>query len=140
MTERGAKDSVSTLRDLPQGIEPGRDLWPQIEAQIGGRGGAVRGRADLLRRRLYLVRKRAALLTHVRIVNSQYNLPPLPKNLSAVANRATIAERFRDPSVHKNVAVDLALADHLDGVISDLEKSLVRTAKVDDAEKSDTQG
>jgi hypothetical protein len=42
MTERGATHSVSTLRDLPQGIEPGRDLWPQIEAQIAGRGGAVR--------------------------------------------------------------------------------------------------
>ncbi|HVH84115.1 MAG TPA: hypothetical protein VM713_07360, partial [Steroidobacteraceae bacterium] len=41
MTERGPKDSVSTLRDLPQGIEPGRDLWPQIEARIAGRGGAV---------------------------------------------------------------------------------------------------
>jgi transposase len=64
---------------------------------------------------------------------SQYNLPPLPRNLSAVANRAQIAERFGDPSVHKNVAVDLALADHLDEVIDDVEKSLVRTAKVDDA-------
>jgi hypothetical protein len=42
MTERGPKDSVTTLRDLPQGIEPGRDLWPQIEAQIAGRGGAER--------------------------------------------------------------------------------------------------
>ena len=41
MTERGPKDSVSTLRDLPQGIEPERDLWPQIEARIAGRGGAV---------------------------------------------------------------------------------------------------
>jgi hypothetical protein len=38
MTERSGKDSVTTLRDLPQGIEPGRDLWPQIEAQIAGRG------------------------------------------------------------------------------------------------------
>jgi hypothetical protein len=37
MTERGLKDSVTTLRDLPQGIEPSRDLWPQIEAQIAGR-------------------------------------------------------------------------------------------------------
>ena len=42
MTERGPKDSVTTLRDLPQGIEPGRDLWPQIEARIAGRGGAGR--------------------------------------------------------------------------------------------------
>jgi hypothetical protein len=38
MTERGPKDSVTTLRDLPQAIEPGRDLWPQIEAQIGRNG------------------------------------------------------------------------------------------------------
>jgi hypothetical protein len=37
MTERGPKDSVTTLRDLPQAIEPERDLWPQIEARIAGR-------------------------------------------------------------------------------------------------------
>jgi len=37
MTERGLKDSVTTLRDLPQDIEPSRDLWPRIEAQIAGR-------------------------------------------------------------------------------------------------------
>jgi hypothetical protein len=43
MTERGPKDSVTALRDLPQGIEPKRDLWPQIEAQIAGRAGAERG-------------------------------------------------------------------------------------------------
>jgi hypothetical protein len=54
MTERGPKDSVSALRDLPQAIEPQRDLWPQIEARIAGRGalsaapaavGVARGRA-----------------------------------------------------------------------------------------------
>jgi hypothetical protein len=45
MTERGRKDSVTTLRDLPQGIEPARDLWPQIEAQIAGRGGAAQAPA-----------------------------------------------------------------------------------------------
>jgi transposase len=95
----------------------------------------MRETRDLLRRRLYLVRKRAALLTHVQIVNSQYNLPPLGKRLSAV-NRAElkIAERFGDASVRKNVAVDLAVADHLDGVISELETYLTRTAKVDDLE------
>src|ERR1700741_5179758 len=40
MTERGGKDGVTRLRDLPQGIEPARDLWPQIEAHIGARAGA----------------------------------------------------------------------------------------------------
>ena len=43
MTEQGPKDSVTTLRDLPQGIEPRRDLWPQIEAQLAGRGVDSRG-------------------------------------------------------------------------------------------------
>ncbi len=42
MTKRGPEDSVTTLRDLPQAIEPRRDLWPQIEAQIADRGAAVR--------------------------------------------------------------------------------------------------
>jgi hypothetical protein len=42
MTERDARNSVTTLRDLPQAIEPKADLWPQIEAQIAGRGDALR--------------------------------------------------------------------------------------------------
>jgi transposase len=95
----------------------------------------MRETRDLLRRRLYLVRQRAALLTHVRIVNHQYNLPPLPKRLSGVTACAELklAERFGDPVVRQNVAVDLALADQLARVIRDLERSLVRTAQVDDA-------
>ncbi|MBV8496990.1 MAG: hypothetical protein JO361_09430 [Gammaproteobacteria bacterium] len=28
---------VRSLRELPQAIEPGRDLWPEIEARIGAR-------------------------------------------------------------------------------------------------------
>ncbi len=42
MTERDTGNSVTSLRDLPQTIEPERDLWPQIEAQLGGRDGAAR--------------------------------------------------------------------------------------------------
>jgi len=119
-------DSAKIARLLRGGTFPIAYAYPK----------GMRETRDLLRRRMYLVRKRAELSTHVQIVNSQYNLPPLGKRLSAVANRAElkIAERFRDPSVHKNVAVDLALADHLDGVISELEAYLTQTAKVDDAD------
>ena len=39
MTDEGSKGAIRSLRDLPQGIEPSRDLWPQIEAQIAGRAG-----------------------------------------------------------------------------------------------------
>lgn len=58
MTESPANGSrtVSSLRDLPQPVAPGRDLWPQIEAQISGpaaaaeSGAAARWRTGIARR------------------------------------------------------------------------------------------
>jgi len=46
----------------------------------------LRETRDLLRRRNYLVRKRAELITHVQILNSQYNLPPFGKKLMRLGN------------------------------------------------------
>src|SRR6516164_3511484 len=79
----------------------------------------MRATRDLLRRRTYLVRQRAALLTHLQILNSQYNLAPFPKKLSFAANRdeLQVADRFPDPSVQKSAAVDLALVHRPDGLI-----------------------
>jgi transposase len=96
----------------------------------------MRETRDLLRRRTYLVRKRAELLTHLQILNAQYNLAPFSKKLSFAANRAEldVAQRFADPSVRKSAAADLALIDALDGQIADLELYLTRTAKVDDGQ------
>src|SRR5262249_48564064 len=48
---------------------------------------AMRATRDLLRRRTFLVRKRAELLAHLVNTNSQYNLPPLTKKLAYAANR-----------------------------------------------------
>src|SRR5947209_132401 len=63
-----------------------------------------RGTRDLLRRRTYLVRQRAALLTHLQILNSQYNLAPFGTSLSRASQRAElqIASRFPDPSVQRS--------------------------------------
>ena len=96
----------------------------------------MRETRDLLRRRTYLVRKRAELLTHVQILNAQYNLAPFPKKLSFAANRVemNIAARFADPSVQKSAAVDLAVVDRLDELIGELELYLTRTAQVDDVQ------
>ena len=96
----------------------------------------MRETRDLLRRRTYLVRPRAALLPHVQILNAQYNLAPFPKKLSFAANRQamTIAARCADPSVQQSAAVNLALVDRLDELIAELEQDLVRTAKVDDVQ------
>src|SRR5262252_5660317 len=73
----------------------------------------LRETRDLLRRRTYLVRRRAEALAHLVNTNSQYNLPPLAKKLAYAANRAELdlPARFADPSVRKNVETDLALID-----------------------------
>ena len=94
----------------------------------------MRETRDLLRRRTFLVRRRAEALVHLTNTNSQYNLPPFARKLAYAANRAEldVAQRFTDPSVRKSIEVDLALIDHLDASIGELELYLTRTAKVDD--------
>jgi transposase len=96
----------------------------------------MRETRDLLRRRTYLVRRRAEALAHLVNTNSQYNHPPLAKKLAYAANRAELdlPARFTDPSVKRNVELDLALIDAYDGQIDALELYLTRTAKVDDAQ------
>jgi len=97
---------------------------------------AMRATRDLLRRRNYFVHQRAALMTHLQILNSQYNLPPFPKTLSFAANRAEmdIAGRFHDPSVQHSAAIDLAVIESLDEQLGAVELYLTRTAKVDDVQ------
>jgi transposase len=81
-----------------------------------------------------LLRRRAEALVHLTNTNSQYNQPPFANKLAYAANRAApdVAQRFTDPSVRKNVEVDLDLIDAYDRHIDALELYLVRTAKVDD--------
>ena len=64
----------------------------------------MRATRDLLRRRLYLTRKRAELLTHVQNTNSQYNLPEIGKKIAYKANRDGVAERFPEPAVQKRAS------------------------------------
>jgi transposase len=96
----------------------------------------MRETRDLLRRRMYLVHKRAELITHLEILNAQNNLPPFGKKLSFAGNRAelNLPERFLHPSVRQSAAIDLALIDRLDELIADAELYLTRTAKVDDVQ------
>ena len=94
---------------------------------------AMRATRDLLRRRMYLTRKRAELLAHIQNTNSQYNLPEIGKKLADKANRAGVAERFPDPAVQKSMAVDLTLLGSYDPLLSDLELHIVKAAKQHDA-------
>jgi transposase len=94
----------------------------------------MRATRDLLRRRMHLMRKRADLLAHVQNTNSQYNLPEIGKKLAYKANRDGVAERFADLAVQKNIEVDLALITYYDQLLTDLELSIVKTAKQHDAQ------
>jgi transposase len=94
---------------------------------------AMRATRDLLRRRMYLTRKRAELLAHIQNTNSQYNLPEIGKKLAYKANRDGVAERFPDPAVQKSMAVDLTLLGSYDPLLSDLEWHIVKAAKQHDA-------
>ena len=93
----------------------------------------MRATRDLLRRRLHLTRKRAELLAHIQNTNSQYNLPEIGKKLAYKANRDGVVERFSDPAVQKSVEVDLALIGSYDQLLSDVELTIVQTAKQHDA-------
>src|SRR5215510_11940125 len=81
----------------------------------------MRATRDLLRRRCHLVHQRAELLAHLQNTNSQYNLPEIDKKLAYKANRAGVAERFPDLAVPKSMEVDLALIDHYDKVLGEVE-------------------
>jgi transposase len=90
---------------------------------------AMRSTRDLIRRRLHLVRKRGQLLAHIQNTRAQYNLPIFGRKLAYRTNRAGVVEHFPDPSVQKSIAVDLALIDQYDGLIIDLDLTIVREAK-----------
>ncbi len=93
----------------------------------------MRATRDLLRRRTHLVRKRAELFGHIQNTRSQYNLADPLGRIAKPQNREGVAERFDDPSVQKNMAVDLEMISAYDRIIEPLERELVKTANVHNA-------
>src|SRR2546422_1263557 len=94
----------------------------------------MRATRDLLRRRCHMRRKRAELLAHMQNTSSQYNLPEIGKKLAYKANREGVEEHFPEPSVHKTIELDLALIDHYDKLLGEVELYITRTAKGHDAQ------
>jgi transposase len=116
-------DAAKLAALLRGGLFPMGYVYPRAKRQT----------RDLLRRRSFFVRQRAQLIAHVVNTNTQFNLPPLPKKLTYAASRtADLADRFPDPSTKLAVTADLGLIAAYDGQVADLERHLVRHAKVDD--------
>jgi transposase len=116
-------DAAKLAGMLRGGLFPMAYVYPKAKRQT----------RDLLRRRSFFVRQRAQLIAHIVNTNSQFNLPPLAKKLSYAANRTDgIAERFEHPSTQLAISADLALIDGYDEQIAELERHLIKNAKVDD--------
>jgi len=93
----------------------------------------MRGTRDLMRRRLHFVRHRGQLLAHIQMTHHQYNLDSPGKRISYRSNRDGIGEGFEDASVRESIAADLALVDHYEVVIGQLELSALRQARGHDS-------
>jgi transposase len=89
----------------------------------------MRAARDLLRRRNYLMRKRADLLSHIQNTNSQCNLPEFGKKIAYKIHRESIAAQFTDPVVRRSIQTDLDLIDHYGRVILNLERYIMRNAR-----------
>lgn len=94
----------------------------------------MRSTRDLMRRRMYLMRRRSELLAHIHMTYQQYNLDCPARRLRYAGNRAGLTDPFDDGSVKKMMAVDVAVIDQLDKLINDLELFIVRHAKVHDGQ------
>ena len=81
----------------------------------------MRATRDLMRRRLHFVRQRGQLLAHIQMTHHQYNRASPGKRISYRSNRDGIGEGFEDASVRESIAADLALVDHYEVVIGELE-------------------
>jgi transposase len=112
-------DSRKTAALLKGGLLPQAYVYPA----------AMRATRDLLRRRLHFVRHRGQLLAHIQNTHHQYNLATPGKRIAYRSNREGIGGGFEDASTTKSVEADVALIDHYDTVIRDLELTVLRRAR-----------
>ncbi len=115
-------DALKTASLLRGGLLPMAYVYPAH----------MRPTRDLLRRRLHFVRKRGELFAHIQNTFHQYNLPRPPGALINPGQRASVPEAFHDPILRKSIEADVTVCDTYDGLIRNLEKTILRQAKVHD--------
>jgi transposase len=91
-----------------------------------------RATRDLLRRRMYLMRRCGELVAHVQNTRTQYNLPGFTKRLARKYNHDGVADMFENPEVRKSVEVDLAAIASLNQILNQLEWHIEKSAEQHD--------
>lgn len=114
-----AIDSDKIARLMRGGTFPLAHVYPK----------EFRATRDLLRRRSFLVRRRAECLTHIQQVHHQHN-QALSKNIKYKANQEGLGDNLPHPHSKLIINVDLELIEAYTEQIKRLELELVRSAKV----------
>jgi len=91
-----------------------------------------RATRDLLRRRMYLVRRCGELVAHIQNTKTQYNLSAFNKKLTRKHNHTGVAELFPDPEVRKSVEVNLDMIDSFNEILKKLEWHIEKVARQHD--------
>lgn len=93
----------------------------------------MRAARDLLRRRMFLTRKRAEFLGHIQNTNYQYNLEPIRKKIACKSNRVCLDEHFKNPLVQISIDADRQLISALEKQITHLETIIIKCARYHDS-------
>lgn len=89
----------------------------------------MRGLRDLLRRRLFFVRKRAEIMARVQMTHQQYNVTPPGVKIARPQYRVGLEKPFTDPAVKLAIQADLAVIEHYSTVIDKIEWQATKLAK-----------
>jgi len=112
-------DSEKIAQLLRSGMLPEAYAYPE----------EMRATRDLLRRRMYLVRRQAELQGHIQNTRHQYNLPTFEKRIDRAVNREGIANHFDDPMVAASIQIDSNLLDSLHQQILYVEQMIAQQAR-----------
>lgn len=112
-------EKIATL--LKGGLIPMAYVYPEKTRAI----------RDLFRRRIYLVRRRADLLSHIQNTNTQYSCTPIKKGINSltVNSKNDLLSNIKKPAVKMNIEVDLAIIDALTIQIKSIESKVLKAAK-----------
>lgn len=117
-TKNDKIDSEKIARLLKAGMLPQAFVYPP----------EMRGIRDLMRRRLYFVRKRAELMAHVQMTYQQHNLEQPGVKITKHVHRVGIENVFDDPATKLSVGADSLLIGTYTTLITGLESKIQRLA------------
>lgn len=118
-TKNDKVDSEKIALLLKSGMFPQAYVYPK----------AMRATRDLMRRRLFTVRKRSELLSHITMTHQQYNAPVPSQSMGYKTNRDRITDPFVDISVKRMVESDSTLLQAYSEEIQKLEHFIRQQAK-----------